>query len=307
MAVRFNPAREAELDRWWSSVREEMLSEHFLVAAVGTPEQNRIELEYDDESRMSTNFEFFRGVPVISLRWASAPGKSGGLVKVTGDSMGSSDPEVCKVLDDPDLKRDRYNSYSFLNVLEMGWDGVRKKVDERMNSIRDGYMPREDLQDALFRGLALDEDAVDRATFYAATRGFSAKDLFEMKESLASSIRTHFMAGIGEPNGAPGMQARANVAMAMRSLETTFSDWNRLAGRLDWRLASLGAARGEVRAEDVAATAMWAFQNPAYAAYREKSVPSWAVNRCKEYGLDRAKVESLVPKFRDRAVRQVKL
>lgn len=307
MAVRFNPAREAELDRWWSSVREEMLAEHFLVAAVGTPEQNRIELEFDDEAHLSTNFEFFRGVPVITLRWASAPGESGGLVKLTGDSMGSPDPLVRNILDDPDLKRDRYNSYSFLNLLEMSWDGTRKKIEERMNSIRDGHMPRESVQGSLFRGLALDEEPFDRATFYAATRGFSPKDLFEMRETLAGAIRSHFMAGISERNGAPGMQAQANVAIAMRSLETTFSDWNRLAGRLDWRLASLGAARGEVRAEDVAATAMWAFQNPAYAAYREKSVPSWAVNRCKEYGLDRAKVESLVPQFRDRAVRQVKL
>lgn len=304
MAVKSNPAREAELDRKWNDIREDMLADYYLVAYFATGKERRCELSTDPDTGRTTSFELYRGIPAVTIRDKALEDGSRPVLYVVGDSMGSGDPKVRAVLDDPARQLAPALKYRILDKVLTEWDDVAQRVENVMSGVSSRHLPPAMLCDKLVDGFLLDEGPLDRATFFGATRYLNERAMFDIRENVTLRLNKVFFKDADY--GTPELdRAREQRAIAQKDLDKTFSQWHRLAGQLDWRVECLGAARGVVKPVDIAKTAVWAMHNPDYAPYKQRSVPVWIDNTCRGQNVKRSDVIAEMTKLDPALVKRI--
>ena len=300
MAVRYSPERQAELESAWKDIKEYLVSEFRLVAlARDAQKRDCVYPVCPGEDGRRYYLDMTAGVPVISERQVSG-GRISGPVAVVYDEGEFGNGQL-DGLYSPFPRVEEGRRLFVLDNLVKGWDGIKSGLSAQMDGIRRRCFPLDRLESLLVMDLVAEDRSLDRATFYAATSYLDDRQLFESRER----IRRSYLGGLPEGRG----DREEMAAIADRSLERTFSIWNRLGGRLDWRLWSLGDLKGSASLDDVIKTADFALKDPGYAAFRGKELKAWVRNRCSDYGLDYSKVpERLKPRQRSAAVRdQVKI
>ena len=287
MAVRHNPAREAELEARWRKVREDMVAEYHLLSVTRTAEEDMVPLDPSAPDGGKAYFMMLEGVPVIAVE---DNGK--GLSGIIGDPMGIGDESTREFIEsEPAYKgRDRY---AYISTALEHWDEIRGAYDAKMREVTAEHYPKEDFEYLMFKDLVADDRSIDRAAFYAATRYMDRKELFETSEMLRGRVRDLFMAdpAVAQPDGR--RVALENIAVAEREIDRSFCDWHRLGGRLDWRVVNLAEFHGDVSAKDIASTAEWALHAPEYAGYR-KNIPNWVKNTCEAFSVSTIKLQHII-------------
>ena len=290
MPVQFTRQQQEDLERRWEEIREDMRAEYYMISIEASTSDNVIPIR-DLPDNTKLRFEMRQGHPLITI------GNRGGwrLDGVIGDPKGIGISEL------DDIQISGTGRYYYLNEVIGKWDEISKRFDNAMYFVQKRHMPVQRIRDFIFKNLALDDERLDRATFYAGTKHMSERDLFELKDGLMTDIRNHFTRGLSK--GSPEWNdALEKISVAQVSLDRMFSSWNRMAGHLEWRLVGLGTERGEVTVDDVVKTARWAQKEPTMAAFRRDGLERWVGDICRIQGLsyeripDDLKIKQIEPR-----------
>ena len=307
MAVRHNKERTESVHERWEALRAEMVAEYRLVSDYADMRENLIPLGPDPRTGNDLGFEMINGVPAVVERrriddkvrlMVGIVGSAEDFVGEHGENLSPYKAHLIKGQRATDL----------LAICVDRKDEVLHKFGENMKAVRERHIPRESLEDLIYQDVLLDDRSLDRGTFYGVTAHWSRRELFDMQERIRERATGVMMDPVNHPFDPDGVKAREKVAKAERHLEVVFSDWNRLAGRMEWRCMSLAEAHGGMMtAKDVVTTADWAMKEPSYAAYREKTVPAWVKYQFGRMGLNYEKVpERLRPQMERPQVKQIK-
>lgn len=287
MAVKHNPAREAELDSRWRQVREEMVAEYYLLSVNGPAEGAKVCTDLSAPEDRKPYFMMLEGVPVIAIE------RGDGIISgVIGDSMGTADAETREYID-RELAFTGPSRYAYLDRALSDWDSVRGAFDAKMREVTEDLYPKEQFEHLVFKDVLVDDSSIDRAAFYAATRYMSRKELFDISESIRTRVREAFSSGSAASDPEGRRVVEENISIAEREIGRRFDDWNRLGGRLDWRVVNFAAFRNAIEPKDIGRTAEWALHSPAYAAYRD-NIPKWINEKCEQFSISTMKFQNLL-------------
>lgn len=307
MAVRHSKERTDAVHAGWEALRAEMVAEYRLVADYADVRESLVPLGKDPRTGNDLSFEMVNGVPAVVER-KRLDDKVMLMVGIAGgaEDFAGEHGENLSAYRAHQIKGPR--AVELLALCVDGRDEVVRQFDDRMKAVRERHIPRETLEDLIYQDVMLDDRSLDRGTFYGVTAHWSRKELFDMRERIREHATGVIMDPVNHPFDPEGVKARERVAMAERHLEGVFSDWNRLAGRLEWRCEALAQTHGGLMTEkDVVTTADWALKEPSYAAYRGKTLPDWVRYQFGRMGLNQEKIpQRLRPQPPKVQVKQVK-
>lgn len=275
MSVRMN---ERELRDWWGRASRDVIAELYVdsqryTGCVGRVPFGRTEVPGGVIERA---FEMMDGSPCITLRRLSDgdPAASRVLVGLVG---GAPDGPV------PDMEVAPLAEAALFEEVRSDWNRIRAAAEADIMEEYDAFTAPENVSRVILEDIYLDDDSLDRASFYRMTKGYGDGELDDLRKRVRSGSEAFYKERY-ESGCVDRRVVEEELAYNRRNLDILFSDWNRLAGRLDWRLNNLAAHDGKVNAALIVEVARWAMNEPSYVPYRERELRGWVAGAFRLFG-----------------------
>lgn len=216
-------------------------------------------------------------------------------------------PGVIRRGEDAEKVARAYNTLKETPAPDSGLEhAVRKMLEETLSSLHPEtlrQMRRElaaselapmgevkQLERLLVDELTVGGDTLDRAFFYQLSSGMSAEELASLRESVKERVEKFYLNVVKEHvalgGNFDGKEWRKTEIFIQKSLDSWFSPWTRLAGRMEEEIG-LQVDLDEKRLSDILLSFIHLEE---YKPYLDREFKGFVSNRCFDLGFDYSKM-----------------